>query len=220
MDNSSQEKPNKPKNTPFRQQQLKGFRPRPNALTLGAIYTILGVGFIIFGSFIIKSSDDVHELTRRYDDIEECEASWYDPSTCSVSFSISETWDEPIFFYFEIKNMFQNHRKYYKSRDIYQLMGDLRSTSEIDNYCDPIVDMEDLGLNTSLSLSEDDPANPCGLVAKSYFNDTYQLFRKSDDKEIEISHNDISWDIDRDEKFKRSDDSDKYQWTDVEDGIW
>ena len=98
-------------------------------------------------------------------------------------------------------------------------MGDLRSTSEIDNYCDPIVDMEDLGLNTSLSLSEDDPANPCGLVAKSYFNDTYQLFRKSDDTEIKISHNDISWDIDRDEKFKRSDDSDKYQWTDVEDGI-
>jgi hypothetical protein len=179
---------------------------------------VLGSGFVIFGSFIIKSSNDVHELTRRYDDIEECDANWYDPSTCSVSFSISETWEEPIFFYFEIKNMFQNHRKYNKSRDIYQLMGDLRSTSEIDNYCEPVVDMEDLGFYTNLQLKESDPANPCGLVAKSYFNDTYVLYRKSDGKMIEMKHDDIAWDIDKDEKFKRSDDNEKYQWTDVENG--
>lgn len=215
---TSPDKPNKPKNTPFRQQQLKGFRPRPNPFTLGIIYVLLGTGFIIFGSIIIHKSDNVHEISERYDDKEECKASWYDPSTCTITISISETWHSPIFFYFEIKNMFQNHRKYNKSRDIYQLMGDLRTVSEIDNFCEPVVDMEDLGFNTDLQLSESDPANPCGLVAKSLFNDTYTLTQVKTSKEIELDFSDIAWDIDKDEKYKKSDDSEKYQWTDVEDG--
>lgn len=212
------DKPNKPKNTPFRQQQLKGFRPRPNAFKLGIIYILLGTCFIIFGSIIIHKSENVHEISKRYDDQEDCKASWKDPSTCTISFSISDTWESPIFFYFEIKNMFQNHRKYNKSRDIYQLMGDLRTVSEIEDYCEPVVDMEDLGLNTTLELSESDPANPCGLVAKSLFNDTYTLTQVKTGKEIKIDSNDIAWEIDKEEKFERSDDSEKFQWTDVEDG--
>lgn len=42
--------------------------------------------------------------------------------------------------------------------------------------CDPIVTVSELGNSTTVDgtiLPDDAPANPCGLVAKSYFTDTY-----------------------------------------------
>jgi len=50
------------------------------------------------------------------------------------------------------------------------------------------------------------PATPCGLVAKSVFNDTFTLKKVEDDgstPEIEIIQKDIAWDSDIAYKFKR-----------------
>ena len=59
------------------------------------------------------------------------------------------------------------------------------------NNCDPIIRVSDLWTNQKYSLNEmkkpevervamDEtlPAIPCGLVAKSIFNDTFQLWRE------------------------------------------
>lgn len=53
--------------------------------------------------------------------------------------------------------------------------------------CDPIIKVGDLWTNqrnniesTPAPLDVNDPAIPCGLVAKSYFNDTYNLLKKND----------------------------------------
>ena len=89
-------------------------------------------------------------------------------------------------------------------------MGDLRSVSEIDKYCDPIVDMQDLGFYTTLNISSSAPANPCGLVAKSYFNDTYSIVDSSY-SEIPMTSNGIAWDIDKEQKFKKSENSEEVQ---------
>ena len=52
-------------------------------------------------------------------------------------------------------------------------MGDHRSKSDVKSSCDPITTIGNLGLNTSLTFDGDHVANPCGLIAKSYFNDTF-----------------------------------------------
>ena len=42
--------------------------------------------------------------------------------------------------------------------------------------CDPIVNVRELGNNKTVDgtiLPPEAPANPCGLVAKSYFTDSY-----------------------------------------------
>lgn len=50
----------------------------------------------------------------------------------------------------------------------------------------------------------DQPVNPCGLVALSFFNDTYQLWKGED---IPINQEGIAWATDKEKKFKRAEDS-------------
>lgn len=81
--------------------------------------------------------------------------------------------EPPVFFYYEMENFFQNHRRYVKSRDNEQLKGTIKSVGEL-SACTPIVTMRDLGINLAAdnqtTLDWDAPASPCGLIAKSLFN--------------------------------------------------
>lgn len=53
-------------------------------------------------------------------------------------------------------------------------------------------------------MEERDPAIPCGLVAKSYFNDTFKLYlvENGENKKQDISESRIAWSSDLDFKFK------------------
>ena len=46
------------------------------------------------------------------------------------------------------------------------------------------------------------PATPCGLVAKSLFNDKFSNFKDAKGTEIKIHTDNIAWKTDRDYKFK------------------
>ena len=41
-------------------------------------------------------------------------------------------------------------------------------------------------------MSPDDPAIPCGLVAKSFFNDKYKIF-KQNGEQVTIDEKNIAW---------------------------
>lgn len=73
---------------------------------------------------------------------------------------------------------------------------------------------------TGLPMSGNDFANPCGLVAKAYFNDTYIFTDKIDGKSnvIEIKSDGIANEYDKKHVFKKYNDSEKVQWINVEDG--
>uniref|UniRef100_A0A7S3IY80 Cell cycle control protein 50A n=1 Tax=Strombidium inclinatum TaxID=197538 RepID=A0A7S3IY80_9SPIT len=55
-------------------------------------------------------------------------------------------------------------------------------------------------------MNPDAPATPCGLVAKSFFNDTFELYKKgingAADSKVTINKDDIAWDSDVQYKFK------------------
>ena len=56
-----------------------------------------------------------------------------------------------------------------------------------------------------VKIDDSQPAIPCGLVAKSYFNDTFELYRKGNngnpDVPIKIQVNNIAWSSDIQYKF-------------------
>lgn len=72
------------------------------------------------------------------------------------------------------------------------------------------------------------PATPCGLVAKSFFNDTFELWKLDDEgnesEKLEIISDNIAWSSDKEYKFHNTknpengnDDWKDYQWIDMED---
>ncbi len=56
-----------------------------------------------------------------------------------------------------------------------------------------------------VKMDDSAPAVPCGLVAKSFFNDTFELWRKADtsstDTNVTISSTNIAWTSDVTYKF-------------------
>lgn len=63
----------------------------------------------------------------------------------------------PVYVYYQLDNFYQNHRRYVKSYDKYQLLGTVAS-KHAHKECVPLV------YNGSTAL------HPCGLVANSLFN--------------------------------------------------
>lgn len=213
-----EEKSRKPKDSDFRQQRLKGWRVAPGPIPLALFYLGIAVAFVAYGSVVLEETGKVVEIRKRYDDISECSADWRYPSVCVIDLEVSRHMSSPIFLYYEIQGMYQNHRRYAKSRDVLQLLGHDQSTSQVQSYCTPVVDMDDLGLANTLNLTGGDVANPCGLIAKSYFNDTYQLFLPGGDGQVEIHEDKIAWDVDKNDKFERAEHASDTQWIDVREG--
>lgn len=117
-------------------------------------------------------------------------------------------------------------------------MGEELEASEIEDDCNPIVYNRDVAKDlyaydgTTL-LDGDDIANPCGLVAKSFFTDSFELYSKNpgvtyvdpdtpnepsdpafnaDDDLIEIDDKNIAWESDVQYKFKNGGDVDGKTW--------
>lgn len=94
-------------------------------------------------------------------------------------------------------NFYQNHRLYSRSKKLSQLYGKLFTVSQQNGECSPISTNQDLwdgAITTSITgapLDPNGPANPCGLVALTVFNDTFTLSGPSGN--VPISSNDIAW---------------------------
>jgi hypothetical protein len=132
-----------------------------------------------------------------------------------------------VYVYYQLDNFYQNHRRYVKSRSFDQLKGNWLSTSEVSSDCDPIVKNSDVGKTYAYDgktpLVKDAVAFPCGLVAKSFFNDRYSILDSAKaQKAYTIDEKNIAWESDREYKFKNSKGTDgktwqQVQWMDVED---
>lgn len=113
---------------------------------------------------------------------------------------------------------------YVKSISYKQLSGKSNIASDtLSKECKPVKFVSDLKREVysvgGFYLSEDKIANPCGLVAKSFFNDTYILHDETK-TEIPLKTTEITHKIDRERVFKRNPQFHRDQYIDVEDGIF
>lgn len=202
----------------------KGFawRPVPTILSTTLCFSISGMIFIVVGAVLVWMTSHIKEYVVRYDNIEECASALNntDPNnkTCTIQLQIDETFEPPVMFYLQLNNFYQDHRRYINSKSVKQLKGEVLTQPDIKTDCDPILTMADVGIYKSIggySLSPNDVANPCGLVAKSLFNDTYSFSYKG--MPIYINDTDISWPSDRNGRYVKPPNASMIQWTDVED---
>lgn len=86
-------------------------------------------------------------------------------AVCTLLFPIPNDLKPPVLLYYRLTNFYQNHRRYVKSLDTEQLKGTAVGLSTIKGgSCDPLRVDNTTGL----------PYYPCGLIANSLFNDTFE----------------------------------------------
>jgi LEM3 (ligand-effect modulator 3) family / CDC50 family len=115
-----------------------------------------------------------------------------------------------------------NRFRYIRQISYSQLRGNIKD--EISK-CEPIEWMEDvwqyhpeaksIGGN---SFEASDIANPCGSPATLYFNDYFEIRVDETQEDIPILSDDITWSVNKKNKFKNNEDWLNTQWLDVENG--
>ena len=137
---------------------------------------------------------------------------------CTLTLTVESDIQAPVYVYYQLDNFYQNHRRYVKSRSNNQLMGNKLTVDQLDD-CDPIKRNKDLGRDVAIDgtkLDPEEPAFPCGLVAKSFFNDTFELWKEGS-VNITIDSSNIAWKSDVEYKFKNLNDPkfESIQWQNV-----
>ena len=226
--------------SPFWQQNIKTWRPVYDAKHNFLFFFVLSLFFFGTGYFIQSKTNEIaaSEFEVEYSDQEDCRVKPDDdtPNMCHVGFKLNNTMTAPIYVYYKIDNMYQNHRRYVKSRSYSQLAGKYHSAADLKGDCDPVTKVGDLYRAQQFNLKKqpmntkaylESPAIPCGLMAKSFFNDTLNLYKNEGDDKTEIVFNtdNIAWttDVGKFSNIKKEnlpsgvDDYKSIQWQDMTD---
>ncbi|CAN6623262.1 phospholipid-transporting ATPase accessory subunit Cdc50p [Trichomonascus vanleenenianus] len=235
-------KSRRPPNTAFRQQRLKAWQPILTPKTVLPLFFFITIVFAPIGGLLLFASNQVQELVIDYTHCEKDAntdsftnipaqyvsynfkgsespsnpAQWKvirDPShdynfTCRIQFDIPTDMGSPVFLFYRLTNFYQNHRRYVQSFNEDQLNGQAVSASKLKwaDDCKPLI-LDSAGK----------PYYPCGLIANSYFNDTFSspvLLNPSTTNKnnvtYEMTNEGIAWATDRN-RFKKS----EYNYTEV-----
>jgi hypothetical protein len=185
----------RPADSPHVQQHLAAWPGEISANTYGAIFIILAIMFIPIGTTSLNNSNNIYEYRISYDSGAGSSCSISNANegkVCQATFQFTEDVSGPLYLYYELKNYYQNHRRYYLSYDASQLMGQVMTESDVSLSCDPYYK------NGSLLL------NPCGLVAASFFNDQFSINTTgSSSANLILDDSDIALSSDRDTLYKQ-----------------
>ena len=181
----------------FMQQKLREtqFIITPNKTI--AMHVVVGIIMMILGGVFWTRTDSLQEFRARYDGGNFGENSTDDSSrtfsfyasqcveinkpivnetTCDVSFFITKKMTAPVRLYYHLTNIYQNYKVYFESRDGFQLMGQVNDASSA--AC-PVMTERAIGrTDTDCNVGVDETCeylSPCGLIASSFFNDTFEV---------------------------------------------
>lgn len=224
MQGESEPTSNRPADTAFKQQRLPAWQPLLTPRVVVASFFIIGAIFIPIGAIILDASAKVKEFGVRYDNVKDCEITdkgRFQGTACEVELDVTEDIEGPVFLYYQMENFFQNHRKYVSSRADAQLKGEKISdpasqlekcdTGEYDKYTGKVPSdfrssLWDHPLSKFLSSKpihgSDVTAyhSPCGLIARSFFNDSIAIVDSSGES-TGFDGDNIAWESDMKHKF-------------------
>ncbi|XP_071791056.1 cell cycle control protein 50A-like isoform X1 [Asterias amurensis] len=211
-------KSNRPANTAFKQQRLPAWQPILTAGTVLPAFFIIGIIFVPLGALFLVTSNNVQEVVVEYTDC------YYSNGTdnatynckdrfdqmpdmglnckCEVLFELDTKMEGEVYMLYMLTNYYQNHRRYVNSRDDLQLLGDAASQTAPSTSCQPY---EQRDTNDAHNITKNEPIAPCGAIANSFFNDTFNITFLDDgnmNEPVQLNGTGIAWDSDRNAKFQ------------------
>ena len=195
------------KKSKFRQQKFPGWRPLPTISCITIIFISFAIFFIIMGILILIFTGMVKEYKFRYTC--ECENN-NDVCQCVVFASIPEEMKSPIMIYYQLNDFRENHRFYMDNKSDKQLKGEQVSIEDLEKDCENSLYNGDFEF--SGNLPQNDIAFPCGLKAKSFFQDVIDTFKISG-RIVDITREDLAYKSDIDSFSKVE--NDNSHWLDI-----
>lgn len=195
----------RPPDGDFYQQRMKAWQPIMTPRWVIGTFFSVGIVFVIAGIIFVGYSNKVVEKSFQYDGEGTTFTDCMLPKPvggnksvkdCTITIKIDENMASPVFVYYELHNFYQNHRRYVKSRNDKQLMGEIVDNATLISTCD---------------AKAQDPDtkkfyNPCGLIANSMFNDIITIAPDTQAGPVlkgkKMKESDIAWPSDRTDKFK------------------
>ncbi len=206
-------KSKRPKDSAFKQQRLPAWQPILTAGTVLPTFFVIGIAFIPIGIGMLWFSDTVKEHSVDYTQCKNakdqfCHEVVVTPQNQScicdpdkspgLSFDLPEDMEGSVFVYYGLTNFYQNHRRYVKSRDDSQLLGNLGAkTDKVSSNCEPF--------DKPATGGTDAKYIPCGAIANSMFSDVINItFTDADNQQHEVGlvRTGIAWESDKKYKFK------------------
>lgn len=167
----------------FKQQAMVSWQPLYSSKTVIPALLILGIIFLPIGITSLLASNSIREVAVEYQN-----ACPLGSSSCNIHVDLEKPLRAPVYMYYELDDYYQNYRMYAKSKNYDQLTGKWVGYSGLGE-CDPI-------RSENESRADEDVYYPCGLIAWSLFNDTFQIL-DGNGAVVPQSKKGISWRADR-----------------------
>ncbi|KAL4656525.1 cell cycle control protein 50A-like [Arapaima gigas] len=192
----------RPDNSAFKQQRLPAWSPCLTAETVLPFFYFTGLLCVLLGGILLHTVQKTQEIKVDYTTASTCEACFEMRSSkmnascicrCSINFSLADNFQGDVFFYYGLVNFHQNLRRYMDSRDDAQLVGRTKNLKRPSTYCEPF------------AYNNGTPIAPCGAIANSLFNDSFNLTYYSTTAVLEkvpLYRTGIAWYTDKNVKFR------------------
>ena len=199
-------------------QELKSYTPEWNAKCSIFTNIIIMIASFSIGITLIYFSKQFSGIEIKYSSCLNNHEK--DKKICLINFEIVKAIQSPVYVYYKLENFYLNHRLLVESKSWKELRGEETDTkgscknsylmSEMFDKNSPYYSNE-----WNHNFSEKDISSPCGLWARSFFNDTF-LLTFINGTRIKINEYNISNEYLRNKFYKRRNDYKIKQWIDVE----
>jgi hypothetical protein len=174
----------RPKDTLFRQRRLRSWSIDFSPYSFPILIICVAILILPLGGHFKEESASVYQNIIQYDGPEgdfDCSISERNAGkACTATFTFDQDVEGPLYVYYQLKNFYQNHRRYFQSRSLYQLSGQRLDFAEVELDCNPLIK------NGSQLL------NPCGLIASTYFNDVFEVNTVASSSPFVMDESDIA----------------------------
>lgn len=195
----------------LKQQELDSYTLTFSPRIVITLYFAIAFLFMPLGIAIVAATGKVRGVPNTvYSNKERCnpqsDANQLGEPFCDITFTVNVPVPAPSYFYYSLTGFYQNHRKYAKSRSDTMNQGLLPKVFFDVETCTPWLYKD----GTSQGDDGFDPSElryPCGLTARSFFNDTFDLCTDPTcDVKVKTTDNGIALWTDVAHKFNKGDD--------------
>jgi hypothetical protein len=165
---------------------MTGWKPIPTHVSTIVAFLLLFAFFLSIGIFLLGETINQVNYRVRYD---SCPLN----STCPVTLPVKAML-APVIVSYELDGFYQNMRGYTDSFSQSQLYGNVVPASDLGS-CGPVKFNANLSVTRSIGgfpLDPKEPAFPCGVIAATFFNDTFRFLNNL----VSINETGIAWPAD------------------------